>query len=103
MFLHRAERHRDATLGVKRGANFPCLLEGGLSEFLGFPTELHVEKSKEEEVTVSDMPVVCNDRVSVTVKVPQIQFIAESVDLPVVQQRRGRTVPGVLMAVEAPF
>ena len=47
---------------------------------------------------VVDMPVVCNDRVSATVKVPQIQFIAESEDLLVVQQRQGRTELTVQLA-----
>ena len=46
---------------------------------------------------VVDMPVVCKDRGSATVKVPQIQSIAECEDLPVVQ-RRGRTVQTVQLA-----
>ena len=73
------------------------------------------EKKTEKVKVVSheweDVPVIMQRccGVSATVKVPQIQFIAESEDFPVVQQRRGRTVqfilcswqPGVFMAVGA--
>ena len=45
-------------------------------------------------------PLCATTEVSVTVKVPQIQFIAESVDLPVVQQRWGRTVHTVQRSAE---
>ena len=47
-----------------------------------------------------DVPVMMQRcyGVSATVKVPQIQFIAESEDLPVMQQRRRRTVHTVQLS-----
>ena len=62
------------------------------------------EKKTEKVKVVSheweNVPVIMQRccGVSATVKVPQIQFIAESEDLPVVQQRRGRTVRTVQLA-----
>merc|ERR1719245_43983 len=39
---------------VKRGTKVICYLKKNQSEFIGFPIELYVEKSKEKEVTDSE-------------------------------------------------
>ena len=62
--------------------------------------EKKTEKVKEVSHEWENVPVIMQRccGVSATVKVPQIQFIAESEDLPVVQQRWGRTVRTVQLA-----